>query len=225
MTELRFTVLGSEVQRYAAVPTLDLRVRLDEVSGAAVHAIALRCQVRIEPQRRRYSADEEDRLEELFGTAPRWGDTLRPFAWTHVSTTVGRFTGSIEIDLPLPCSYDFEVTGAKYLHALGDGEVPLLLLFNGTTFTAGDGSGGLHVEPIAWHAEATHRLPVRTWRDLMDHYFPNSGWVRLPRETIDALQRFKVDRALATWEQAVEALLEGAETPWASTPAPQARSG
>ncbi|HUF31953.1 MAG TPA: DUF6084 family protein [Acidimicrobiales bacterium] len=210
MTELGFTALGAAVRRHAAVPTLDLKVRLDERSGATVHAVALRCQIRIEPQRRRYTAEEEDRLEELFGAAPRWGDTLRPFVWTHVSTTVGRFRGSIEIDLPVECSYDFEVAAAKYLHGLGDGEVPLLLLFNGTTFSDGDGPGALHVEPVAWHAEAAFRLPVRTWRELMDHYFPGGGWVRLPRATIDAIQRFKVDRALATWEQAVEVLLKEA---------------
>jgi hypothetical protein len=214
VTEIAFAVLGAEVQPYAAVPTLDLKLRLDAGEGVTVHAVALRCQVRIEPQRRRYTADEEDRLEELFGVAPRWGDTLRPFVWTHVSTTVGRFTGSIEIDLPLPCSYDFEVTAAKYLHGLDDGEIPLLLLFNGTTFSAGDGPGSFHVEPIAWHAEAPFRLPVKTWRNLMDQYFPGGGWVRLPRDTIDAIQRFKVDRALATWEQAIAALLkEAGEAP------------
>ena len=41
------------------------------------------CQIMIEPQRRRYDAAEEDRLFELFGETPRWGDTLRPFLWTQ----------------------------------------------------------------------------------------------------------------------------------------------
>ena len=37
---------------------------------------------------RRYEPDEQARLVELFGETPRWGDTLRPFLWTHVGTTV-----------------------------------------------------------------------------------------------------------------------------------------
>ena len=47
-----------------------------------------------------------------------------------VSLMVPSFTGSCELDLPVPCTYDFEVAASKYLHALGDGEVPLLLLFS-----------------------------------------------------------------------------------------------
>jgi len=44
----------------------------------------------------------------------------------------------------------------------------------------------------------------------MDRYFPNAGWLRLSRETIDRLQRFRAERALPTWEQAIEALLKEA---------------
>ena len=85
----------------------------------------------IEPQRRRYEPAEQARLFELFGDAPRWGETLRPFLWTHVGTVISGFTGTTDVDLPIICTYDFEVAAAKYLHGLDDGEVPLLLLFSG----------------------------------------------------------------------------------------------
>ena len=49
---------------------------------------------------------------------------------------------------------------------------------------------------MPWHRDATYRMPVRVWRELMDRYFPNSGWLRLQRETLDALMRFKARRAL-----------------------------
>ena len=107
-------------------------------TGAGCTRLALRCQIRIEPQRRRYSEREEEKLYELFGETPQWGNSLRPFLWTHVSTTIGGFDGAGEFDLPVDCTYDFEVAGAKYLHALGDGEIPLLLLFSGTVFTKGE---------------------------------------------------------------------------------------
>jgi hypothetical protein len=208
MSSLAFDVVGARPEAHAAVPTLVLRLRVAETTGVAVHAVALRCQIRIEPQRRRYDADEEDRLYELFGETPQWGDALRPFLWTHVATTIGSFTGSTEVDLPVECSYDFEVAAAKYLHALGDGEIPLVLLFSGTVFTSGD--TGFAAQPVAWDAEASFRLPVAVWRAVMDLYFPNSGWLRLGRDTLDALQRYKATQALPTWDQAIERLLKDA---------------
>jgi hypothetical protein len=77
MTDLVFDCVDAQPDRYAAVPTLQLKLRISETTGAQVHAIGLRCQIRIEPQRRRYSPQEADGLLELFGEPPRWGDTLR----------------------------------------------------------------------------------------------------------------------------------------------------
>jgi hypothetical protein len=207
-TTLSFEVLDARPERHAAAPTIVLRLRVGETTGAVVHALALRCQIRIEPQRRRYSTDEEARLYELFGETPRWGDSLRPFLWTHVSTTISGFVGATEVDLPVEVSYDFEVASAKYLHSLGDGEVPLILLFGGTVFTKGE--SGFAAEPVAWDQEASFRLPVSVWRETMDIYFPNSGWLRVHRDTLDALQRFKASRAVPTWDQAIERLLKEA---------------
>jgi hypothetical protein len=208
VSALDFEVLDAQPEPHAAVPTILLRLRISETNGASVHALVLRCQIRIEPQRRRYGRDEEQRLYELFGETPHWGDSLRPFLWTHVSTAVGRFDGSIDIDLPIECSYDFEVAGSKYLHALGDGEIPLLLLFSGTVFSRGD--TGFAAEPIPWNQEASYRLPVAVWRGTMDQYFPESGWVRLRRDTLDHLQRYRSLEALPTWDQALERLLKQA---------------
>lgn len=183
-------------------------LRACESDGGTVHALALRCQLRIEPQRRRYTTEEEERLYELFGEAPRWGDSLRPFLWTHTSTTIPGFTGSTEFHLPVECTYDFEVAAAKYLHALSGGEIPLILLFSGTIFKRGE--TGFAAEPISWQQEASYRMPVSVWRDVMDMYFPNSAWLRIRRDTLDQLQRFKASRALPTWDQAFDELLKQA---------------
>ena len=137
MTELAFAVLDAAPERYAAAPTLLVRVRLTESTGAIVHAVALRAQVQIEPQRRQYAEREQEGLADLFGPSERWSQTLRPFLWTHAVALVPGFTGAVEFDLPVACTYDFEVAAAKYLHALDDGEVPLRLLFSGTVFTRG----------------------------------------------------------------------------------------
>jgi hypothetical protein len=203
--DLGFAVLEARAEPYAAVPTLMFRLRITEGTDERIHAIALRCQIQIEPRQRHYGAAEEERLFELFGAPPRWGETLRTLLWTHATLMVQGFTGSREVELPVPCTYDFEVTAAKYFHALDDGEIPLLLLFSGTVFTRGQ--TGFSVEPVPWEKEAPFRLPVRVWRELMDQYFPGGAWIRLRRESFDALHRFKGQRALATWDDAVEALL------------------
>ena len=64
---------------------------------------------------------------------------------------------------------------------------------------------------MAWNVEADHRLPVSVWRATMDLFFPNSGWIRLQRETIDALTAYKASRALTSWEDAFELLLKEAD--------------
>lgn len=206
MSELAIEVIGARAEAYAAVPTLLLRLAITEPSGDPVHAIALRAQIQIEPQRRRYTDEEGAKLLELFGEQPQWGDSLRPFLWTHATTMVTGFTGCIEVDLPVVCSYDFEVAAAKYLHSLDGGEIPLTLLFGGTVFARRDGV--VSVQPVAWHVEAHHRLPVTIWRDVMDLYFPNSGWIRLRRDVMDALIRYRSARALPSWEDAFEMLLK-----------------
>jgi hypothetical protein len=208
MSPLSFAVVGARAEPHAAVPTLMLRLALTSSSPEPVHAVALRCQIMIEPQRRRYDNDEQDRLTELFGETPRWGDTLRPFLWTNVGITVPGFTGRAEVDLPVVCTYDMEIASAKYLHSLDDGEISLVLLFSGTAFSRG--TAGFSASPIAWHEEANFRLPVATWRAVMDMYFPNCGWLRLRDETLEQLQRFRADRALMTWDETIDVLLKEA---------------
>lgn len=205
MSELTFRVTGARAEPHAAAPLLVIGLEIAEAAGDDVRVVGLRCQIRIEPRQRPYTADEAARLSDLFGERPRWAETMRPVLWTHASLVVPGFRRRTQVELQIPCSYDFEVAAAKYFHALDDGDIPLRLLFSGTVFTQRE--SGLAVEPIPWHAEVVHRLPVATYRDVIDRYFPDSAWLRLRRETFDALHRFKSRRALPSWEQAIDALL------------------
>jgi hypothetical protein len=205
---LAFEVLDARPEPYGASPLLLLRLRITETEGKAVHAVALRCQIRIEPQSRTYDGAEGERLYELFGERRQWAESLHPFVWAHIGTTVTAFVGSTECDLPVPCSYDFEVAANKYLHALDDGEIPLALLFSGTVFPKA--ASGFAAEPVSWGADTSFRLPVRVWRETMDIYFPNSAWLRVSRETLDALARFKGALTLPSWDHAIERLLKEA---------------
>ena len=191
-------------------PTLLLRLRIEAPEAEPVHAMVLKAQIRIEPQRRRYSPEEEQRLVELFGEAPRWGETLQavPVDACHRRRSPSS-PASIEVDLPVPCTYDFEVAAAKYLHSIGDGEIPIVLLFSGTVFSFRD--GGLVVQPIAWNVEAEHRLPVAVWRATMDSVLPEQRLDPPPHARRSTPSPgYKADRALTSWEDTFERLLKEA---------------
>jgi hypothetical protein len=211
MAELSFDCLDVTPQPFAAAPTLTFRLRITDAAATPIHALALRCQIRIEPQRRHYAGDECELLADLFGDPSRWGQTLKPMQLSTVPVMVPGFTGTCEVDVPVPCSYDLEVAAGKYFHALRDGVVPLTLLFSGTVF--GKGAQGFWVEQVPWHAEATCRMPVTVWRELMDRYFPDSAWLRLHRDTVDALLRYQTRHAIPTWDAALEKLLAGSGEP------------
>ena len=207
---LDFRVEGAKVQEFAAVPNLLFKLRVENLEEEPIRSVALNTQVRIAAAQRHYEAAEQERLLELFGEPSRWKDTLRSLLWTHTVVQVTPFSGSTVADMPVPCTYDLEVVAAKYFYALEDGEVPLEFLFSGTVFYAG-ADGRLQVERIPWEKEAEFRLPVRLWKEMMDHYFPNSAWIRLRRDAFDRLYDYKVRKGLPTWEAAVEALLRASE--------------
>jgi hypothetical protein len=211
MLDLNFQVDGADPQRHAAVPTMLFRLRVAEAvragaEPAPVHSLMLRCQVRIEPARRRYDAAEQQRLLDLFGTPERWGQTLRPLLWTHVSAVVPAFTGAAAVDLAVPCSYDFNVAATKYFAGLERGDLPLCFLFSGTIFYEAAG-GALQAGQISWEKEASFRLPAAAWQGLMEHYYPNSAWLCLRKDVFDALNGYRTRHGLATPEQALETLL------------------
>ncbi len=72
------------------------------------------------------------------------------------------------------------------------------------------GPNGVQVGPVSWYEEATYRLPVAVWRAAMDEHFPNSAWVRVSRETLDALSAFRSERVIPSWDDTFEQLLKEA---------------
>ena len=208
MADLIFGCTGATAERYAATPTLTFALTITERSGVRVHAIALRCQIRIEPHRRRYTAAEAQRLHDLFGDPSRWAETVKPIQLATVTTMVPTFTAVTETELTVPVTYDLEVTSARYLQGLDDGTIPLLLLFSGTVFVANGDS--FSVELVPWSAEASYRMPVSVWQELVDVHFPNSAWLRCSRQTLDELSAFKAKHALPTWDATLAALLAAA---------------
>ena len=210
MPDLDFGVEGAEVLKFAAVPSLLFKLRIENAEKEPIRSVALNTQIRIAATRRHYDTVEQERLLEVLGEPHRWGSTLRSLLWTHTNLQVPPFAGSTVVDMPVPCTYDLEVIGSKYFHALEGGEVPLEFLFSGTVYYAGEG-GRLQIGRISWEKEAEFRLPVRLWKEMMERYFPNSAWIRLRKDAFDQLYDYKVRRGLPTWEAAVEALLRASE--------------
>jgi Family of unknown function (DUF6084) len=204
MIDLAFSVVGARADRFAASPRIVLQIRLTEDSGARVDAIALRAQIMLDVQRRRYAPGESTLLGELFGPPARYADTLKPMLWLHASQMVLAFERETEFDLELPCSYDFEVAAHKYLASLEDGIIPLDVLFSGMVFV--EGPTGVEPAFVPWSCEARYGLPVAVWREAMDAFFPNSAWIRVNRELFDELRRLKTAAGVPTWDAALERL-------------------
>jgi len=207
MPDLNFEVISAEVVAYSATPLLNFKMRIVNADEEEqIQNINLKSQIMLTVTQRRYNNEEKAKLKELFGEPERWGKTLRTFLWTHVITVVPRFSGSIIVDLPVPCSYDFEVVSTKYFDALEDGEIPLNFLFSGTIFYEGE-SGNIQIGQVSWSKEANYRLPVTLWKEAIATHFPNTAWIRLHKDVFDQLYQYKIAQGLITWEDVLDRLL------------------
>jgi len=211
MPDLNFNIEGAGAVAFAAAPTLALKLRISCANpDEQIHTITLRCQIQIESARRRYNPEEQERLLDLFGEPERWSQTLRSMLWSNVQIVVPPFTGTTLVDLPIVCTFDFNIAAAKYFAGLENGEVPLCLLFSGSVFYQSD-EDILQVIQIPWDRETTYRLPISVWRQMMDMYYPNSAWLSLRRDVFDRLYRYKLKHGIPTWEQTIDQVLLKAE--------------
>jgi Family of unknown function (DUF6084) len=207
MPDLDFQVTGIEPSARGLTPLLHFNLEIsNQPVTEQIQAVMVQAQIQIQAPQRPYNDREKERLEDLFGTPDRWGQTLRNRLWAHASATVRPFSGSTETVLPVQCTYDFNVIATKYFYALEGGEVPLLFLFSGTIFYASPG-GGLQVQQISWDQECVYRMSVRVWAELMNYHYPNSAWLSLGRDVFDKLTAFKRRHGLLTWDQTIERLL------------------
>ena len=206
-----FAVVEARGERHAATPTMVFGCRVREGSGAAIFTIALTCQINLDPARRRYDDETRARLVELFGEPQRWGATTHSFMWARQSVLVPSFTDETSFEIPVVCTYDLEVSSAKYFHSLPDGEIPLTFLMSGSIFYRGPG-GALRVVPVPWDKQARFALPVATWRGMIEAHYPKGSWIRLQRDTLDSLERYKAGEGFPSFDETVADLLRRSHT-------------
>jgi hypothetical protein len=207
MPDLDFRVESAAPVQFAVAPLLGFRIAIsNSIPGETIYSVSLRCQIQIETSRRRYTAQEQERLLDLFGAPERWSQTLRNMLWTNAIVGVPCFTGQTTVEVQVPWTFDFNVAATKYFGGLGNGEIPLCFLFSGTVFY--DAGGGTpQVAPVSWSKECRFCLPVETWRELMEVYYPNTAWLCLRRDIFDRLYRFKTQHGIPTWEAALDRIL------------------
>ena len=203
MPELHFKIEAVEAVHHAAAPLLALKLRITNLpADEAIHTLTLRCQVQIEPAKRRYVPQEQEKLLDLFGTPERWSRTVRPLLWMNTTVAVPGFTDNVLVDLQLPCTFDFNVAATKFFHALDAGDIPICVMFSGTVFYQGEDEA-LQVAQVPWDREANFRLPVSVWKEMMEMHFPNTAWLCLRRDVFEQLYEYKVRHGIPTWEQAI----------------------
>ena len=207
MPELRFEVRGASSLDHTAAPTIAFSLAIEELGGRQIRSVLLDVQIQIAARQRGYPPEAQERLLELFGTPERWSSTLRTLLWTRTSVVVPPFTGATVVEVPVPCTYDLEVTASRYLAALDDGEIPLELLLSGTVFFA-TATGALQATRIAWDHELDYRMPVAVWRRAMERHFPDSAWLRCSREQFNRLWAYRSRHTLQSWDATLDALLE-----------------
>lgn len=201
-----FTVLGADVVKAAAAPTMKFTLGITEPLGNEVFTIALSVQVQLDPAQRSYDADTKQRLFELFGEPSRWAATTRSFQWAQVFVLVPAFTGTTTFEVPVAGNFDLELAATKYFYSLPDGDIPLTFHFSGSIYYRGE-AGRVQVVQVPWSCQAKFKLPVFVWRSMVDAYYPNTAWVALRRQTLDLLLDYKAKQGLATLDACISRLL------------------
>lgn len=206
-----FEVVSARALNRAAAPTMQFRLRITDESGLGIFTIALTSLITVEPAKRSYDDAARERLVELFGNPERWATTTTSFRWAQVDALVPAFKGSTECDLTIACTYDHEIAAAKYFDGLSDGVAPLRAHFNGTVYYEAT-DGRLQMTQLPWDRSSRFDLPVEVWRETIDIHYPFRGWVPADKQTITRLERLKAKRGLPTFDAALTALLEDAES-------------
>jgi len=206
MTTLRFHVSDPSPSSQVATSAVSFRLRIQNEGQARVHMLALRCQVQIEPRVSRRSVDEAKHLRAASSHSPLWSRKLRPLLWARVALIVPAFERVTTADLVVPCTYDFQIASTRYLHGVRDDGIPLRFLFTGSIFRLQNEA--FSVEPVPWDTDATFTLPATVWRTALDRILPHNASLSLRRETLDALLAFRTSRALPTWDDTLDVLLD-----------------
>ncbi len=139
----------------------------------------------------------------------QWTRSLGGVPWTEASVNVPRFAASATIDVPLPCTYDFDVASAKYLAALEDGEIPVDVLLTGTMFYA-RGRAGCRRRAFRGTASCPHASPCRRGARRSTRPSPTRRGCGSAARRSPRCRAYRSRNAFTTWDETFAALLREA---------------
>lgn len=205
--EPEFEVVDVRAEEHTASPTVVFSVRVREPSEREVYTIALTTRILVDPTGRGYDEAAREALYDLFGPPETMAASMQSLVWSQVAVLVPSFRGEVTFEVPIACTYDFEVATAKYFASLPDGVAPLDFHFNGTIFYSGE-HDRMQIVHVPWSCTARYRMPVAIWRKAVAARFAQTGWIRLHEETLDRLRRRQTDRAAPSFDVVISDLLE-----------------
>ena len=147
--------------------------------GAAIRSVILDVQVRIAARGAPTTRRSRPAVGAVRRAAPlvarRWHaalDCARPRSFPP-------FTGATEVELQVPCTYDFDVAAAQVPRTRCGTARCRSSSCSAARCSTRRRTGCCRRRGSAWDHEAEYRLPVAVWRETMDHHFPGSAWLRL----------------------------------------------
>ena len=103
---LDLEVVDAAAALNVATPTLHFTLRAGEPTGRDVYMVALSTLIHIDPGLRSHGDETRELLVDLFGESGRWAATTTSIVMAQVDVLVPSFTGTTELTVPVPCSYD-----------------------------------------------------------------------------------------------------------------------
>src|SRR5262249_4019284 len=89
MPDLDFKVWGVEPAAHGVTPLLHFKIEVvNKVPTEKIQSVMLHAQIQIQSPQRPYTANEKERLRELFGRPDDWGQNLRHKLWRHANSIV-----------------------------------------------------------------------------------------------------------------------------------------
>ena len=87
-----------------------------------------------------------------------------------------------------------------------DGEAPLAFHFSGSILLRGE-DGRVQIVSVPWSCSATWRMPIATWREMMQRHYPGRSWVAVQEDTVARLTRYRRDHGLHSFDACFDRLL------------------
>lgn len=205
VAKLRFDVRTARATTLEQTPALELELVVRERTTRPIYAMSLASEILIEPARRRYDGATWARLEDLFGDPDTAAETARTLFWRRVDTPVRSFERETTVALTFPCDIAPDLVATRYLYAVHDGTIPLVLRFTGSVFYR-DPEGGLELAQLSWASRARFELPAELWRAAIQSMHGRGAWLRFGNQIMERVRRQRLARGLPSFEVTVAAL-------------------